>query len=293
LLHPATHSRRQVDDRRGRTCDSLSPRAGGVWGEGASPLGAELRNCLPRYASSAKLRIAERPPHPRSLRSHSRSFGSAFFTSRTASEGRLRSPRAAGRGEISDLVLAMQLHPGFAARTKATDVSPPNKKGRRSAGRRKSNWPHHTNRCCHPSALRARRASRTIRTVRFGRARLSALHHGARQAVTPDSTSGRASWNHRVQTGGPSPMPVQRAPRGPVIVPDGTMPEAARERFARPPAGTALAPLSGSHLESALVERDGGAISRDGNEGQARSTNFFMRFSKSLKSNLFAVKHLL
>jgi hypothetical protein len=71
------------------------------------------------------------------------------------------------------------------------------------------------------------------------------------------------------------------------------MPEAARERFAKPPAGTALAPLSGSHLESALVERDGGAISRDGNEGQARSTNLFMRFSKSLKSNLFAVKHLL
>src|ERR1700722_4535769 len=33
-----------------------------------------------------------RTPHPRSLRSHSRSFGSAFFTLRTASEGRLRSP---------------------------------------------------------------------------------------------------------------------------------------------------------------------------------------------------------
>jgi hypothetical protein len=55
-------------------------------------------------------------------------------------------------------------------------------------------------------------------------------------------------------------MPVQRAPRGPVIVPDGTMPEAARERLARPPAGTALAPLSGSHLESALVERAGAQL---------------------------------
>jgi hypothetical protein len=88
-------------------------------------------------------------------------------------------------------------------------------------------------------------------------------------------------------------MPVQRAPRGPVIEPDGTMPEAARKRFARPPAGTALAPLSGSHLESALVERDGGAISRDGDEGQARSTNLFVRLSKPLKSNLFGVKHWL
>jgi hypothetical protein len=87
-------------------------------------------------------------------------------------------------------------------------------------------------------------------------------------------------------------MPVQRAPRRPVIVPDRTMPEAARERFARPPAGTALAPLSGSHLESALTERDGGGVSRDGDEGQARSANLFVRFSKPLKSNLFGVKCL-
>jgi hypothetical protein len=71
------------------------------------------------------------------------------------------------------------------------------------------------------------------------------------------------------------------------------MPEAARERFARSPAGTALAPLSGSHLESALVERDGGGISRDADEGQARSTNLFVQLSKPLKSNFFGVKHLL
>ena len=31
----------------------------------------------------------------------------------------------------------------------------------------------------------------------------------------PRLGSGRASWNHRMQTGGPSPAPVQRAPRGP------------------------------------------------------------------------------
>ena len=68
----------------------------------------------------------------------------------------------------------------------------------------------------------------------------------------------------------PSPA---AAPRAPAVIPADMMPEAARERFARPPAGTALAPLSGSHLESALVERDGGAVSRDGDEGQARSAN--------------------
>jgi hypothetical protein len=87
----------------------------------------------------------------------------------------------------------------------------------------------------------------------------------------------------------PSPA---AAPRAPAVIPADMMPEAARERFARPPAGTALAPLSGSHLESALVERDGGAISRDADEGQEQSTNIFMRFSKSLKSNLFGVKYL-
>jgi hypothetical protein len=62
------------------------------------------------------------------------------------------------------------------------------------------------------------------------RARLSALHRGARQAVTPGSAPGRVSWNRRVQTGGPSPAPVQRAPRRPVLVPDERGPEAARVR---------------------------------------------------------------
>jgi len=82
-----------------------------------------------------------------------------------------------------------------------------------------------------------------------GRARLSALHRGSRQAVTPDSAPGRVSWNRRVQTGGPSPAPVQRAPRRPVIVPDERGPEAARERLARPRAGTAPAPHLRSHPE--------------------------------------------
>ena len=37
----------------------------------------------------------------------------------------------------------------------------------------------------------------------------------SRQAARLDSAPGRASWNRRMQTGGPSPAPVQRAPRGP------------------------------------------------------------------------------
>jgi hypothetical protein len=47
-----------------------------------------------------------------------------------------------------------------------------------------------------------------------GRARLSAPHRGIR-GFCSRLGSGRASWNHRMQTGGPSPAPVQRAPRSP------------------------------------------------------------------------------
>jgi hypothetical protein len=73
-----------------------------------------------------------------------------------------------------------------------------------------------------------------------GRARLSALHRGSRRAATR-SASGRVSWNYRVQTGGPSPAPVQRAPRGPVTCRPSGAPKppgcglcrSARERRAR------------------------------------------------------------
>ena len=44
-------------------------------------------------------------------------------------------------------------------------------------------------------------------------ARLSALLRG--HAPGTQLGLGRASWNHRMQTGGPSPAPVQRAPRSP------------------------------------------------------------------------------
>ena len=37
-----------------------------------------------------------------------------------------------------------------------------------------------------------------------------------RRSTAARSAPGRASWNHRIQTGGPSPAPVQRAPRSPI-----------------------------------------------------------------------------
>ena len=78
------------------------------------------------------------------------------------------------------------------------DVFAP-QRGRRSAERR-------TNSC---RASMRRRGRGPI----SGTARLSALLRG--HAPGTRLGLGRASWNHRMQTGGPSPAPVQRAPRSP------------------------------------------------------------------------------
>jgi hypothetical protein len=91
---------------------------------------------------------------------------------------------------------------------------PPLKEGRRSAERR-TTGPHR-------KAMRRAPGLRFLRYGRIeagqaswsGRARLSAPHRGIR-GFHPRLGLGRASWNHRMQTGGPSPAPVQRAPRGP------------------------------------------------------------------------------
>ena len=71
----------------------------------------------------------------------------------------------------------------------------------------------------------------------------------------------RASWDAAL-TGVTrlEPVPVQRAPRRPVIVPAGRIPEAARERSSNPPAGTAPAPSSGLPPEGVPSERDSSAV---------------------------------
>jgi hypothetical protein len=67
----------------------------------------------------------------------------------------------------------------------------------------------------------------------------------------------RASWDAALAgVTRRQPVPVQRAPRRPVIVPAGRNPEAARERSANPPAGTAPAPSSGLPPEGVPSERD-------------------------------------
>jgi len=151
------------------------------------------------------------------------------------------SPLPQGERE-SDLVLATHLHPS-SAKPIPSFASKKNK-GRRSAEKAQLSREASPRDQMSPPARASGAAARPA-----GRARLSALHHGSRQAVTPDSAPGRVSWNRRVRTGGPSPAPVQRAPRRPVIVPDERGPKAARERFARPRAGTAPAPHLRSHPE--------------------------------------------
>jgi hypothetical protein len=112
---------------------------------------------------------------------------------------------------VRSLVLAMRLHPSYA---KATNALPPQK--RREAERRKAQ-------ClgaapCEGAAARCAPA----------RSPLGAPPRRSPRLLPLGSTPGRASWNYRVQTGGPSPAPVQRAPRRPVVLPAGSMPGAAR-----------------------------------------------------------------
>ena len=64
-----------------------------------------------------------------------------------------------------------------------------------------------------PIPVAAPRCGRRSRGPISGTARLSALLRG--HAPGTRLGLGRASWNHRMQTGGPSPAPVQRAPRSP------------------------------------------------------------------------------
>src|SRR5580692_8727300 len=86
------------------------------------------------------------------------------------------------------------------------------------------------------------------RALRTERARLSALHRGTRHTswLSPRPRFPRPGFGGRYP---PTPVSVQRAPRRPVVVPDERDPRAARERFARPRAGTAPAPHLRSHPE--------------------------------------------
>jgi hypothetical protein len=91
--------------------------------------------------------------------------------------------------------------------------TPPSKEGRRSADRRVQE----------PHRIGMRRASFLLSSLRKNRGRADLMERARSPFGAPPRHprfwprlgSGRASWNHRMQTGGPSPAPVQRAPRSP------------------------------------------------------------------------------
>jgi hypothetical protein len=133
-------------------------------------------------------------------------------------------------------------HPSFAyaKKSQAKKAFPrkllPLKEGRRSADRRVQE----------PHRKGMRRASFLLSSLRKNRGprlhRALDLMERARSPFGapprhprfwPRLGSGRASWNHRMQTGGPSPAPVQRAPRGPAGAGRDDA-QAARERSVSP-----------------------------------------------------------
>jgi hypothetical protein len=106
--------------------------------------------------------------------------------------------------------------------------SGPRKKGRRNAGRRVSPTSAPAT-FIHPASGGGQRRGRGARPA--GRARLSAFHRGSCLGdPTPPLSSGYALPGTQASTGVArlAPVPVQRAPRRPVIVPAGRIPEAAR-----------------------------------------------------------------
>jgi hypothetical protein len=111
-------------------------------------------------------------------------------------------------------------HPSFAkkpprkAKPRSIPKNPPLKEGRRSAERRTTG----------PHRKAMRRASFLLSSLRKNRGHRDLMERARSpfgapprhpRFFRPRLGSGRASWNHRMQTGGPSPAPVQRAPRGP------------------------------------------------------------------------------
>ena len=110
---------------------------------------------------------------------------------------------------------------GFASDGSERHFFAPFKRGRRSAERRTKVQGSRTRKTARPDWPRS--CKRT--------ARLPALHRGhAPGTLHPQLGPGRASWNHRIQTGGPSPAPVQRAPRSPVTRRTGRCPSRLRAK---------------------------------------------------------------
>jgi len=104
------------------------------------------------------------------------------------------------------------------------------------------------------------------------RARLSAPYRGFREGCWARSGSARASasWNHRMQTGGPSPAPVQRAPRRPALGRTGMMLKPPANGMYRSVPGNRPRSAFRSTLAKSVLRRAGFALGNycgDGRQG--------------------------
>ena len=182
-----------------------SPRVRGEGrGEGTSPLGSDLRRSESRRG-------------PLTLASHSRCFASAFSALRTASAGRLCSPRS--RGEVtSKFVLATHLRPSFVngeqgaasgewkkscslLASRYSQLLPPIRS--REAERRQTHRPT-------SAPAGAAPPSEPLPSAREARrgARLSAFHRGSCQRALARGLSTRPGFLGRGSGGRYPPLPV-------------------------------------------------------------------------------------
>ena len=164
---------------------------------------------------------------------HSRSFGSAFFNSRTASEGRLCSPRAAGRGKHASALSRRAIAP--------ESCQPPRARKKTEGGGAPKG-------ACHPlsalsqTSIRSMRHSSAART----RAKRGALAFRRFAADSPRQSQPALAQPQavfpgtrlrRVSPAFACPSPARSAQTGHFAGP--TVSRAARERTANPHAGTA------------------------------------------------------
>ena len=198
---------------------------------------SERQRNLIRCRSPTRLRIAVRPPHPRYARPLP-----------------ARGPHA-GRGEEKASPFSRRVfqRPSFSGT--ARNKGPHKSKGR-SAGRRmqvvRATLPDvATQACC--GRGRAPRTMPLRTSPAYGRARLSALRCGSRRrGYAVDSVQAALHASGRAQELPAPPRALKPSTWLAGRNAGGDDARTARERFARPPAGTALAPPSGSHPECAL-----------------------------------------
>ncbi len=153
---------------------------------------------------------------------------------------RRRAYRTRATMTTSKIVLATRSRPSF-ANDNEIDFAPGKNEGGEAPKGACQPLPRHTDKPC-----RSPMPGRGSAPKAGARSPSGATPRHSPRLLPLGSAPGRASWNYRVQTGGPSPAPVQRAPRGPVVVPVG--------RFPKPPGSGVCRSARGHRSRSAFQE---------------------------------------